>query len=73
MFERIGKRSICIQAAEETVTPLLVARSVEPYGSILFMLDGSPRSNNIASLALRTAIAFGSKVTALTTYDPEHQ
>jgi hypothetical protein len=36
------------------------------------MLDGSPRSNNIASLALRIGIAFGSKVTALTTHDPEH-
>ena len=37
------------------------------------MLDGSPRSNNIASLALRVAIAFGAKVTALTAHDPEHE
>ncbi len=69
----LGKKPICVQCVEKSNTPLLVARHPDPYESILFMLDGSPRSNNIASLALRIAIAFGSKVTALTTYDPEHQ
>jgi Trk K+ transport system NAD-binding subunit/nucleotide-binding universal stress UspA family protein len=73
LMERVGKKPLCVQAAEETVTPILVARHVDPYASILFMLDGSPRSNNIASLALRVAIAFGSKVTALTAHDPEHE
>ncbi len=73
MADRLGKKPICVRAAEETNVPLLVARSPEPYASMLFMLDGSPRSNNIASLALRTSIAFGSKMTALTTLDPEHQ
>jgi nucleotide-binding universal stress UspA family protein len=69
----LGKKPVCVQCVEHSNTPLLVARHPDPYESILFMLDGSPRSNNIASLALRIAIAFGSKVTALTTYDPEHQ
>jgi Trk K+ transport system NAD-binding subunit/nucleotide-binding universal stress UspA family protein len=73
LVERVGKKPLCVQAAEETILPILVARQVEPYSSILFMLDGSPRSNNIASLALRIAIAFGSKVTALTAHDPEHE
>jgi nucleotide-binding universal stress UspA family protein len=73
LMERVGKKPLCVQAAEETVTPILVARQVEPYSSVLFMLDGSPRSNNIASLALRIAIAFGSRVTALTAHDPEHE
>jgi Trk K+ transport system NAD-binding subunit len=73
MADRLGKRPICIRAAEETNVPMLVARNPEPYASVLFMLDGSPRSNNIASLALRTSIAFGSKMTALTTLDQEHQ
>ncbi len=73
LMDRVGKKPICVQAAEETVTPILVARNPDPYASLLFMLDGSPRSNNIASLALRIAIAFGSKVTALTAHDPEHE
>jgi Trk K+ transport system NAD-binding subunit len=73
MMERLGRRPICVQAAEETNTPILMARNPDPYSSLLFMLDGSPRSNNIASLALRISIAFGSRVTALTTYDPEHK
>ncbi len=73
LMERVGKRPLCVQAAEETITPILVARHIEPYSSVLFMLDGSPRSNNIASLALRIAIAFGSRVTALTAHDPEHE
>jgi nucleotide-binding universal stress UspA family protein len=73
LIERVGKRPLCVQAAEETLTPILVARQPDPYASILFMLDGSPRSNNIASLALRIAIAFGSKVTALTAHDPGHE
>jgi Trk K+ transport system NAD-binding subunit/nucleotide-binding universal stress UspA family protein len=73
LIERVGKKPLCVQAAEESIIPILVARQVEPYNSILFMLDGSPRSNNIASLALRIAIAFGSKVTALTAHDPEHE
>jgi Trk K+ transport system NAD-binding subunit/nucleotide-binding universal stress UspA family protein len=73
LMERVGKKPLCVQAAEETVTPILVARHIEPYSSLLFMLDGSPRSNNIASLALRIAIAFGSKVTALTAHDPGHE
>ena len=73
LVERVGRKPLCVQAAEESNTPILVARHVEPYSSILFMLDGSPRSNNIASLALRVAIAFGAKVTALTAHDPEHE
>jgi Trk K+ transport system NAD-binding subunit len=73
LMERVAKKPLCVQAAEETNTPILVARNPDPYSSVLFMLDGSPRSNNIASLALRMSIAFGSKVTALTTYDPEHK
>ena len=71
MFEPLAKTPILIQAVERSNTPLLVARSPDPYTSVLFMLDGSPRSNNIASLALRTSIAFGSRVTALTMYDEE--
>ena len=64
---------MCIHAVEESNTPILVSRNVDPYSSVLFMMDGSPRSNNIASLALRLSIAFGSKVTALSAHDPEHQ
>ena len=73
LFDRIGKKPLCVQAVESTNTPILMARNPDPYASVLFMLDGSPRSNNIASLALRTSIAFGSKVTALATHDPEHK
>jgi len=71
--ERVGKKPLCVQAVEGTLIPILVARHEEPYTSILFMMDGSPRSNNMASLALRIAIAFGSKVTALAAHDPEHE
>ena len=73
VMDLLGRKSLSTSAVEQTVTPILMARNPEPYTSVLFMLDGSPRSNNIASLALRLSIAFGSKVTALTTYDPEHQ
>ncbi len=73
LMERVAKKPLCVQAAEESNIPILVARHVEPYSSVLFMMDGSPRSNNIASLALRISIAFGSRVTALTTHDPEHE
>jgi len=73
VMDLLGRKQLSVSSVEQTVTPILMARNPEPYGSILFMLDGSPRSNNIASLALRLSIAFGSKVTALTTYDPEHQ
>ena len=73
LMERVGKKPLCVQAVEDTLIPILVARHMEPYTSVLFMMDGSPRSNNIASLALRIAIAFGAKVTALTAHDPEHQ
>lgn len=73
VMDLLGRKQLSVSAVEQTVTPILIARNPEPYTSILFMLDGSPRSNNIASLALRLSIAFGSKVTALTTYDPEHQ
>jgi Trk K+ transport system NAD-binding subunit len=69
----LKKKPIAVQCAECTNLPMLVARNPEPYMSLMFMLDGSPRSNNIASLALRIAIAFGAKVTALTAYDPEHK
>jgi len=72
LIDRVGRRPVCVQAAEESNTPILVSRHLEPYTSILFMLDGSPRSNNIASLAMRIGIAFGSKLTALTAHDPEH-
>ncbi len=73
MMDLLGRKPLSVNSVEKTVTPILMARNPDPYSSILFMLDGSPRSNNIASLALRLSIAFGSKVTALTTYDPEHQ
>ena len=73
LMDRVGKKPLCVQAAEESNVPILVARHVEPYSSVLFMMDGSPRSNNIASLALRISIAFGSRVTALTAHDPEHE
>ena len=73
LMGRVANKPICVQAAEASNIPILVARHVEPYTSVLFMLDGSPRSNNIASLALRISIAFGSRVTALTAHDPEHE
>jgi len=60
VMDLLGRKSLTVNSVEKTVTPILMARNPEPYTSILFMLDGSPRSNNIASLALRLYSAFPS-------------
>ncbi len=61
------------RAADETVMPLLFARHSQPYGSMMLMLEPMPRSITVATLVLKIAVAFGGRLTVLTTVPKDHQ